>query len=90
MLHQAAQPRVPKCAGCNSPSNCVVWEQPMCLDCHAAWMRCDDFSSGTINAALGISDKPEDFTEANHKRYCAEATKRTKAWLAERRTARAA
>lgn len=90
MLHQANNPKTPQCSGCNSPSSCTVWEQPLCFPCQAAWYRDDRFSSGTINAALGISDKPEDFTEANHKRYCAEATKRTKAWLAERRTARAA
>lgn len=75
---------VQKCAGCNSPSNCTVWEQPLCLSCQTAWYRDERFSCGPINAALGISDKPEDYTEANHKRYCAEATKRTKAWLAER------
>lgn len=80
----------PVCAGCGSPAQWEVWEQPLCSECHALWIRDDRFSAGAVNAALGISNDPKDFTEANHARYCAEATRRTKAWLVERRTARAA
>lgn len=90
MLHHVNQPTAPTCAGCRSPANCTVWEMPMCFECQTAWHRDERFSSGAINAALGISDRPEDFSEANHRRYVAEATKRTKAWLGERKTARAA
>lgn len=90
MLHHANKSTAPTCAGCNSPANCTVWEFPLCFECQTAWHRDDSFSSGAINRALGISDKPEDYTPANHARYCAEATKRTKTWLASRKTARAA
>lgn len=82
MLPQS-HPRATACARCRSPANCLVFELPFCLECHSLWMRDDRFSSGAINAALGVSDRPEDFTEANHRRYVAEATKRTRAWLGE-------
>ena len=87
MLREA--PKATKCACCNNSSAGLVWEIPACQDCFAEWIRDERFDSSTINAALGISNKPEDFTKTNHERYCAEATKRTKAWVLER-TKRAA
>jgi hypothetical protein len=71
------------CAKCRKPSDCEVWGLRICYACHSAWIRDDRFSSGTINAALGISNEIEAFTEKNHARYCAEATKRTVAWTRE-------
>lgn len=82
--------KVAKCAGCNSPAQWEVWGCPLCIECHTLWLRDERFSVGAINGALGLSNSPEEFTEAGHRRYVAEATRRTKAWLAERRTARAA
>jgi hypothetical protein len=90
MLHNVNKPAAITCAGCKSPSNCTIWEQPACFECHAHWIRDERFSVGAINDALGLSSDPESFTEAGHKAYVAEATKRTRAWLAERKTARAA
>lgn len=90
MLHQAKQSNLPKCAACGALASWDVWELPICVACHGEWIRDERFSAGTINAALGLGNTPEEFTEAGHQRYCAEATKRTRAWVAERRTARAA
>lgn len=90
MLNQLnAAPKAPKCACCNNTSAGLVWEIPVCQDCFAEWIRDDRFNNTVINAFLGVSDKPEDFTKANHERYCAESKKRTAAWVLER-TKRAA
>lgn len=90
MLDQLnAPPKTAKCVCCNNPSVGLVWEIPVCQGCFAEWMRDDRFNPGVINAALGISNRVEDFTEANHQRYLAESTKRTQAWVLER-TKRAA
>lgn len=84
-----AAPAASSCAACGNASECEVWGHRVCYQCHSVWLADDRFSSGVINAALGISDKPEDFTKANHERYCAESKKRTAAWVLER-TKRAA
>lgn len=84
-------PKRPACACCGKPGHWNVWGVDVCIDCHAKWLADERFSAGTINAALGLSDEPEAFTPDAHTRYCAEATKRTNAWVAEQRqTARAA
>lgn len=82
--HVTATKKSDPCAGCGNASETEVWGIRVCYPCHALWISDERFSSGVINAALGISNKPEDFTKANHERYCVEATKRTKAWLLER------
>lgn len=78
-------PAAPPCARCKKPSDCEVWGFRICYACHSVWIHDERFSSGTINAALGISNEPEAFTPHNHGRYCLEATNRTKAWLTEGR-----
>lgn len=60
-----------------------VWGQPLCPTHHAEWMRDDRFCVESINGALGLSSSPEEFTVAGHKRYCVEAERRTRAWVAE-------
>ncbi len=83
MLHNANAPKTAPCARCKAPCDCEVWGIRICYDCLRAWIRDDRFSSGTINAALGLSNEVEAFTERNHERYCLEATKRTAAWTKE-------
>lgn len=92
MLDQLnAPPKAPACACCPRASETEIWGNRVCYRCHSAWVSDERFSSGAINKHLQLSDRPEDFTPANHARYCAEATKRTAAWVAERKTtARAA
>jgi len=79
-----AAPKAP-CACCGAASETSVWADRVCYPCHAAWMADERFSSGVINAAIGSSDAVEQWTPESHARYCAEATRRTKAWVAERR-----
>jgi hypothetical protein len=74
-------PKALPCARCRKPSDCEVWGFRICYACHAVWIHDDRFSNGPINALLGISNEPEAFTEKNHGRYCAEATKRTAEWV---------
>lgn len=90
MLNNINKPKPIACAVCNATSAGQAWGIEICSACYGAWMDDDRFSSGVINKFLNISDRIEDFTETNHQRYCAEATRRTKAWVAERKTARAA
>lgn len=87
MIREA--PKATKCACCNNNAICEVWSVPLCNDCNGLWLRDDRFGSGVINDALGLSDVMEQFTAEAHKRYCLEATKRTRAWVSER-TKRAA
>ncbi len=91
MLTDVNKQKIPPCACCDKASECEVWGNRLCWPCQGNWMADDQFSSGAINKSLGVSDKPEDFTTANHERYCAEAKKRTAAWVLEMRAkARAA
>ena len=91
MLNDINKPKpAAPCACCNGASETEVWGIRVCYACHSAWMADDRFGSGVINAFLGTPDTVEGFTPEAHTRYCAEAAKRTRAWVAERRTARAA
>jgi hypothetical protein len=63
-----------------------VWGAPLCPGCHGDWMADDSFSAGAINDALGLSNTPAEFTPEGHARYCAEATKRTTAWVVSRKS----
>lgn len=78
------------CVCCGAASECEVWEHRLCFACHGVWMADDRFSTGVINKHLGTPDTVEQFTTEAHAKYCAEAKRRTAAWVAERRTARAA
>lgn len=82
MLRDAPKPAVP-CARCGSASEVEVWGVRICYPCHALWIGDERFSSGVINAALGVPNTVEQFTPEAHARYCAEATKRTKEWARE-------
>lgn len=75
------RPKSVPCARCGNASEVEVWGHRICFSCHSAWMSDDRFGSGSINASLRLSDRVEDFTTANHERYCAEAKKRTAAWV---------
>ena len=88
MIREA--PKSTPCACCGSASETAVWGIRVCYRCHAVWIQDERFSSGAINTALGLSDKPEQYTPAGHALYVAEATKRTMAWVLEQSKARAA
>lgn len=91
MLSREPKADAPRCAICSiTGAIWDVWHVPMCPTCHGAWLQDDRFTAGAINDALGLSNSPEEFTVAGHARYCAEAEKRTRAWVAELRKARAA
>lgn len=83
-------PKSTPCACCSAASETEVWGFRVCYPCHSAWMADDRFSNGVINKHLGTPDTVEQFTPEAHARYCAEAKKRTAAWVAERKTSRAA
>lgn len=84
MLNREAKSNAPRCAICGiTGAIWEVWGQSVCPRHHAEWIGDERFSVGSINDALGLSSSPEEFTEAGHKRYCAEATKRTAAWVRE-------
>lgn len=83
-------PPVPPCACCGAGSECEVWGFRLCYPCHGVWMGDDRFSSGVINKHLGTPDTVEQFTKEAHAKYVTEATKRTRAWIAERKTRAAA
>lgn len=67
-----------------------VWGVLLCPTHHANWLADERFSVEAVNGALGLSSAPEEFTPAGHARYCAEAERRTKAWVTEQAKARAA
>lgn len=86
MLNQVnSAPKAHPCAACGAESTTTVWDSRICYQCHAWWMADPRFEAGSIEAAVG---RIEDL-DAAHKAYCAEATKRTRAWLGTRK-ARAA
>ena len=81
---EIAAPKAVPCVRCGKPSEVEVWGHRICYPCQGVWYSDDRFSSGVINKALRISDRIEDFTNANHERYCVEAKRRTTEWLKER------
>lgn len=83
-----AEPVV-SCAVCGKPALWMVWEADLCATCHAAWFSDPRFEAGRIYAALGLNDPQDQLGDEAHRAYCAEATKRTRAWVAARK-ARAA
>ena len=80
---ELSKPKSIPCARCGSASEAEAWGIRICYRCHAEWMADERFSSGVINAALGVPNTVEQFTTQAHVRYCAEATKRTQAWARE-------
>lgn len=74
----------PPCACCGNASETEVWGFRVCYPCHGVWMADDRFSTGAINEFLGAPNTVEQFTKEAHAKYCAEAKKRTAAWVAER------
>lgn len=85
MLSSEAKPSRPlaACSRCSTPAPFEAWGHPLCEGCWGAWLRDEQFTSGAINRHLGQSNAPEEFTREGHARYCAEATKRTAAWVRE-------
>jgi hypothetical protein len=88
--HKAPPVEVVPCARCGLPSLFEAWGASLCEGCWGEWMRDEQFTSGAIHSHLGQSNTPEEFTQAGHARYCAEATRRTTAWVREGRQARGA
>lgn len=74
---------------CGEPAIFYVWEVPVCGACNADWLTDERFTTGSINAALNQTDDPARIAnyETHHRAYCAEATRRTKAWADSRRVA---
>jgi hypothetical protein len=90
MLTDVNAPKVYPCATCSKPATIVCWGEDLCVVCHGTWWADPQFDAGSIEAAVGIDSracpKPGD-----SELYCAEATKRTRAWAAAQRAkARAA
>lgn len=71
------------CARCGSEASSEAWGHPLCVTCWGAWLRDARFSAGEVHKALGQSSTPEGYTDAAHRRYCDEATRRTAAWVRE-------
>lgn len=84
----AAAPLRPPCAACGHPADAVVWDCHVCFECHAEWLADTRFDTGAIEATTGaqpygpgvVADR-----ELEHRRFCAEAKRRTQAWAAARR-----
>jgi len=72
-----------KCARCASPAKADVWECPVCYECYGAWMVDPRFASAAIERVL----KPTADADEQHRAYCAEAKRRTVAWVREARAA---
>jgi|WetSurSiteA1Bulk_404760.scaffolds.fasta_scaffold280309_2 hypothetical protein len=73
--HAAQAPR-PACARCGQPSTCVVWEQPLCVECDGEWSRDARFAVGAI----------EETAKAHQREKTVVYTRSTAAWVREGRT----
>jgi len=73
-----------RCDICGAQSLYGVWGHDLCVECTVAWNGEDQFTSGAVDKALGLTppSKPGD-----HERVCAEFERRTKAWVRARRNA---
>jgi hypothetical protein len=45
------------CARCGQPSTCVVWEQPLCVECDGDWSRDPRFTIAAIEEMAGIHQR---------------------------------
>lgn len=82
-----AAPR-PPCAACGQPADAEVWDCHVCFECHGAWFSDERFTVGAIEAATGAQPYGPDVVadrELEHRRFCAEARRRTQAWAMARR-----
>ncbi len=88
----AAKPKpAAPCARCRAPAveGWVVWGHLVCAGCASDWQRREEFTSGAVDAAAGVACSALGWTvrgqlvdmEAAHRATCAEAQRRTDAWV---------
>ena len=81
------------CVSCGTSATYVMFplELVACANCFRDWIREESLSVEAIEAAIGVFHVNQTGSYSEHvKLFDAELSKRTRAWVAERKTARAA